>query len=67
MHEKQKYVVEIPSNAKKEDLHELKSFLQEIDPGNIEVYILLKWQEIFTKISVSDIESITDWEQSMWY
>jgi hypothetical protein len=27
----------------------------------------LKWQEIFTKISVSDIESITDWEQSMWY
>jgi uncharacterized protein YqfB (UPF0267 family) len=42
MHEKQKYVVEIPAHAKKEDLHELKSFLQDIQPGNIEVYILLK-------------------------
>lgn len=37
-----KYVVEIPSSAKKEDLHDLKSFLLEIKTGNIEVYILLK-------------------------
>jgi hypothetical protein len=42
MHEAQKYVVEIPSHAKKEDLHDLKSFLLEIESGNIEVYILLK-------------------------
>lgn len=67
MHEKQKYIVEIPTHAKKDDLHVLKSFLLEIESGEIEVYILLKWQEIFTKISVWDIESITDWEQSMWY
>ena len=62
-----KYVVEIPSHAKKEDLHELKSFLLELQPGEVQVFILLKWQEIFTKISVSDIQSITDWEQDMWY
>ncbi len=67
MHESQKYVVQIPTHAKKEDLHDLKSFLLEIESGNIEVYILLKWQEIFTKISVSDIESITDWEEHKWY
>jgi hypothetical protein len=30
------------------------------------VYILLKWQEIFTKILVSDVESITDWEEDKW-
>ena len=37
-----KYVVEIPSHAKKEDLHELKSFLLELQPGEVEVFILLK-------------------------
>jgi hypothetical protein len=42
MHESQKYVVQIPTHAKKEDLHDLKSFLLEIESGNIEVYILLK-------------------------
>ena len=62
-----KYVVEIPSHAKKEDLHELKSFLTELESGKTEIYILLKWQEIFTKISIDDVESLTDWEQSMWY
>jgi hypothetical protein len=41
MHES-KYVVEIPSHAKKEDLHDLKSFLLELETGLIEVYILLK-------------------------
>jgi flagellum-specific peptidoglycan hydrolase FlgJ len=42
MHEAQKYVVQIPAHAKKEDLHDLKSFLLEIESGIIEVYILLK-------------------------
>ena len=64
---KSKYVVEIPTHAKKEDLHELKSFLLELEVWKTEIYILLKWQEIFTKISIDDIESLNDWEQSMWY
>jgi hypothetical protein len=40
--EESKYVVKIPSHAKKEDLHDLKSFLLELETGLIEVYILLK-------------------------
>lgn len=63
----EKYVVEIPSHAKKQDLHELKSFLLEQEKWNTEVFILLQWQEISTKISIDDTLSLTDWEQDMWY
>jgi hypothetical protein len=59
--------VEIPSHAKKQDLHELKSFLLEQEKWNTEVFILLQWQEISTKISIDDTLSLTDWEQDMWY
>ena len=62
-----KYIVEIPSSAKKEDLHDLKAFLLEQAWGVTEIFILLKWQEISTKILIDDIASLTDWEQKKWY
>ena len=61
-----RYVVDIPSIAKKEDLHTLKSFLSEQASGEIQILISLKGQEIDTKIKVSDIDAVKRWEDETW-
>ncbi len=54
-HNFKEYIIEVPKNAKKQDLVDLKVFLNNNKPWNIEVFIKLKWQKISTKISIKDI------------
>lgn len=61
-----KYIVEIPKVAKKQDLQELKEFLLMQTSGHINIYILLSGQEIFTKIAIWDIAALEQWEQNKW-
>jgi len=61
-----KYVLEIPKVAKKQDLQDLKEFLLMQTSGHINVYILLSGQEIFTKIAIWDIAWLKQWEQDKW-
>ena len=61
-----KYVVNIPENAVKQDLHDLKSFLEIEEKWEIEIYINLKWQEIDTKISLSNLDKLKNWEENKW-
>ena len=56
-----KYVIKIPDNAKKNDLHELKKFLLTLNKWDIQIYINLKWQEIFTKIWLKSLEELKKW------
>ncbi|MDA9129463.1 DNA polymerase III subunit alpha, partial [Candidatus Gracilibacteria bacterium] len=59
-----KYVVEIPAGTQIEQIHELKSFLQSQDSGNIQIYILLSGQEVDTKLALGNLESLKNWERN---
>lgn len=61
--EVEKYIIQIPKTAKKEDLHNLKDFLISQKPGNIPVYILLSGQEVDTKFSLASVEELEKWEE----
>jgi len=37
-----KFIIHIPANAKKEDLHDLKAFMQEEETGFINIFIDLR-------------------------
>ena len=61
-----KFIITIPSHAKKEDLHDLKEFLLKENSWFIKVFIDLKWQEIDTKISLFDLVNLRDWIKNKW-
>lgn len=59
-----KYVVDIPTGSKLEQIHALKDFLATGAPGKIAIYILLSGKEIDTKFSIANIESLKKWEET---
>ncbi len=62
----EQYVVSIPNHAQKQDLLDLKDFLESEEKGFIKVFIELKWQKIDTKISVLSVEWVKAWEEKKW-
>ncbi len=62
----EKFVIDIPNNAVKQDLHDLKTFLGELKPWYTKIFINLKWQEIDTKLSIQDLEELKNWIQKKW-
>lgn len=61
-----KYVINIPTNAVKQDLHDLKAYLLSLKTGFINIFINLKWQEIDTKISVENLNLLNSWIEDKW-
>jgi DNA polymerase III subunit alpha len=61
-----KFVIKIPKNAIKQDLHDLKAYLLSLETGFINIYINLKWQEIDTKISLNDLKLLKEWIKNKW-
>ena len=58
-----KYMVKIPSSAKKEDLNMLKSFLVSQQPGSVSIFVQLSTgEQVDTKISIADVEKLKQWE-----
>ena len=62
----EKFVVDIPAIAKKEDLHDLKAFLQEQKTWSTKVFICLKGQEIDTKLKIESLEELEKWVRGKW-
>ena len=61
-----KYVIKIPNNAIKQDLVDLKEFMQTQETWFIKVFINLKWQDIYTKISLGDLDWLKEWVKNKW-
>gem|GEM_PF-620258 len=59
----EKYIITIPKTAKKDDLHRLKDFLVQEQPGGIPVFILLDEQEVDTKFSVANTTDLEEWQK----
>jgi hypothetical protein len=59
-------VINIPNSAVKQDLVDLKVFMQTQEPWFIKVYINLKWQEIDTKISLNNLDWLKEWVGNKW-
>lgn len=59
----QKYVVDIPSWTKIEQIHALKNFLESQKMWDIKIYILLQGKEVDTKISLASLRELRDWER----
>lgn len=59
----EKYIINIPKTAKKEDLVSLKEFMSNEKQWNTKVYLLLQGKEIDTKMSVGDIWKLKKWEK----
>ena len=60
------YIVPVPENAKKQNLVDLKVFLNNRKPWKIEIFIDLKWNKISTKISIDDIGDLVIWIKKKW-
>ncbi len=62
-----KFVLEIPSGTKIEQIHALKDFLASQEPWIVSIYILLQGQEVDTKFSLSSLEWLKLWqENTLW-
>jgi len=61
-----KFIIDIPKIAKKEDLIELKNFLEKEKRWIIKIYIKLKWKEVYTKSNISDIDNLKLWIKNKW-
>ena len=59
-----KYIVEIPSGTKIEQIHKLKSFLESETSWKIQIYILLSGQEVDTKITLESLDNLKKWEEN---
>ena len=59
----EKYVIIIPKTAKKEDLLELKNFMIHLTPWATKIFLNLNGQEIDTKMALSDISELRNWEK----
>jgi DNA polymerase III alpha subunit len=60
------FVINIPSNAKKQDLVDLKGFLDDEEVWNIEIFINLKWQKITTKKKIKNLNNLNTWIYRKW-
>lgn len=60
------YIIKIPLKAKKQDLGDLKNYLESIEVWDKKVFIDIKWQKIDTKILVNDLEKVILWESKKW-
>lgn len=60
------YIIDIPENAKRQDLLDLKEFLITQNTWNIEVFINLNWEKVSTKISVDETSFILLWCKEKW-
>ncbi len=59
--ETNKYLIHIPPHATKDNLLELKSFLQDEVPGDIRIWLNIRGQEVDTKIAIMNTESLDSW------
>ena len=58
-----RYVVDIPKTAVKEDLLKLKEFLSSQPDGIIAIFIRIQGQEVDTKMTLSSLDSLKKWEE----
>ena len=65
-HNLTEFIVEIPKNAKKRDLLDLKQFLEKQEVWKIEIFIYLQDQKISTKISINNISVLKQWIKQKW-
>ncbi|MFA6090947.1 MAG: DNA polymerase III subunit alpha [Candidatus Gracilibacteria bacterium] len=55
------YTIQIPSFACRQDLVDLKTYLEEIEKGSIQIYIDIQGQKKDTKIAVKSTDVIKKW------
>jgi hypothetical protein len=61
-----KYVIDIPKYAKKEDLHELKEFLNKEKQWFTKIFINFNWNEIDTKSQLENLDNLIKWIEKKW-
>ena len=61
-----KFIVDIPKHAKKEDLHDLKEFLNTQESWFTKIFINFNWNEIDTKISLEELINLEKWIEKKW-
>ncbi len=62
----QDYTIDIPKQANKQDLIDLKEFLDSSIPWWIKIFINIKGQKIDTKFSLSTINDLKMWVKNKW-
>ena len=60
------FIIDIPKKAKKQDLIDLKEFLSMEEKGELEIFILLNWQKISTKMKLKNLERLKKWILWKW-
>jgi hypothetical protein len=55
------YIIHIPTTACRQDLIDLKSYLEWVTHGSIQVFIDIQGQKKDTKICVKDILVVKEW------
>ncbi|EKE28878.1 MAG: hypothetical protein ACD_3C00001G0019 [uncultured bacterium (gcode 4)] len=61
-----KYVIKVPTNWTKDDLLNLKEMMMWEPDWDIKIFLDIRWQEVDTKISLSDINWIKKWVKENW-
>lgn len=61
--EAESYTITVPKTAKKDDLVQLKAFLETVNKGGIKVELLIAEQKVDTKIAIENTETLEDWLQ----
>lgn len=60
------FILKIPKFARKEDLFDLKKFLESEESWQIEIILDLKWQRKSTNIFLKNLENLEKWVSKTW-
>jgi len=60
------YVVDVPDSASREDLLELKSFLQTQRRGTVQVKLTIRGNLVDAKLPVVTEEPLANWVKARW-
>lgn len=55
------YTISVPTTACRQDLVDLKTYLESVTPGDIQIYIDIQGQKKDTKIAVQDVDIVKQW------
>lgn len=55
------YMILVPATACRQDLVDLKTYLEGVTPGSIQIFIDIQGQKKDTKIAVQDVGVVNKW------
>jgi len=63
----EEYIIPVPVSAQKEDLVDMKLFMQDLEEWETEIFIEIRGNKLPTKMKIKDHNEIKNWAENKWW